>query len=254
MRSKHQKPRTHKAKTEKPGSRKSGLQKSGQGGFGWGSGQKAGRPFSRQIDADLTEDPNADMAAADSVNPEDEADLVSTEFSGADFPEINPQAEPADSSAPPITLAVVRERAVRLLVNREHGRLELEQKLQQRELPQDLIDSVLDQLAEEGLQCDARFAESYTRMRVDRGYGPNKIRADLQTRRVDHPVIEDAIRVSGADWHSVAGAALAKKFGRVSVADVNTRSKMQRYLYQRGFAMDEIRSAIDGYQAVDSEL
>ena len=211
---------------------------------GFSSRRSTGRPFERQVDADLTELESAADAEAMS-------DLSSTEFSGADFPEIDPQAEPAQS--PVITHAVVRERAVRLLVNREHGRHELEQKLLQRELPSGLIDSVLDQLAEEGLQCDVRFAESYTRMRVDRGYGANKVRADLQARRLEQSVIENAITDSGTDWHGVAGSALAKKFGGNSVVDMKTRAKMQRYLYQRGFSQEDIRSAIDDFEAVDSE-
>lgn len=243
--------RKHKAKEphnsldanpESSGTRQSSkAHRARQGSLGWGRpGQHAGQPFSRQIDADLTE-------AVAAENPD--AHAVSTEFTGADFPEVDTQAESAKS--PMMTFAAVRERAVRLLVNREHGRLELEQKLQQRELPPDLIVSVLDQLAEEGLQCDSRFAESYTRMRVDRGYGANKVRADLQTRRLDQSVIEDAIRDSGVDWCGVAAAALAKKFGNLSAADVKTRSKMQRYLYQRGFSMDEIRFAIDGHEITD---
>ena len=206
--------------------------------------RRTGRPFERQVDADLT-DP--EVTTAD--------DPVSTEFIGADFPETNALADAATAPpAPVITHAVVRERAVNLLVNREHGRLELEQKLLQRELPPDLIVSVLDQLAEEGLQCDARFAESYTRMRVDRGYGANKVRADLQARRIRQSVIENAITDSGTDWHAIAASALVNKFGSLSTLDTKIRSKMQRFLYQRGFAIEEIRSAIDQFTSSQSEL
>jgi len=149
---------------------------------------------------------------------------------------------------PEITLPMVRERAVRLLARREHGRKELQQKLLQRELPPVLITSVLDKLAEEGLQCDARFAESYTRMRISRGYGANKVRADLQTRGISNSVIEDVLGDYDVDWAVVADAALDKKFGmstrEFNSADYKTLAKMQRYLYQRGFGMTEIKSAL----------
>jgi len=157
-----------------------------------------------------------------------------------------------------MTHAIVRERAMRLLVNREHGRKELEKKLQQRELPHDLIDSVLDQLAEEGLQCDVRFAESYTRMRVDRRFGANKIRSDLQTRHLEQYIIEEAIRDSGAEWTVLALEALDKKFSGKSAIDSSgalnskARDKMQRFLYQRGFEADEIRSAINKFHEVSA--
>jgi len=141
---------------------------------------------------------------------------------------------------------------MRLLVHREHGRKELEKKLLQRELPPDLIVSVLDQLAEEGLQCDIRFAESYTRMRVDRGFGANKVRADLQARRLEHSYIEDAIRDSGADWTDIASNALHKKFGDNAGSSVKVRARMQRFLYQRGFEAEQIRSAMNNFDATHS--
>jgi len=174
-------------------------------------------------------------------------------FTGAEFPEVDPNNPPsAPAEAPVITHAMVRERAMRLLVHREHGRKELEKKLLQRELPPDLIVSVLDQLAEEGLQCDIRFAESYTRMRVDRGFGANKVRADLQARRLEHSYIEDAIRDSGADWTDIASNALHKKFGDNAGSSVKVRARMQRFLYQRGFEAEQIRSAMNNFDATHS--
>ena len=154
------------------------------------------------------------------------------------------QSQDSENEPPIVTFAMVRERAVRLLARREHGKKELQQKLLQRELPEDLVLSVVDKLAEEGLQCDARFAESYTRMRVARGYGANKVRADLQTRRLDQSVIEEAVRSGEVHWGSVALAALEKKFSTAIATDQKSIAKMQRYLYQRGFDMADIRSAI----------
>lgn len=229
-------------KRQKPKHGKSSA-RSGASGSKYGKREFARREFGRQIDADLTEAREAEAEADPSFDN-------SAGFTGAEFPEIN---EGPESTEPVITHSIVRERAMRLLVNREHGRRELEKKLRQRELPQELIDSVLDQLAEEGLQCDARFAESYTRMRVDRGFGANKIRADLQTRQLEQSVIEEAIRDSGAEWTALALAALDKKFGdrsainRGGSVDSRARDKMQRFLYQRGFEASEIRSAINNF-------
>ena len=164
--------------------------------------------------------------------------------SPADVSESDDEQSQDPENEPPVTFAMVRERAVRLLARREHGKKELQQKLLQRELPEDLVISVVDKLAEEGLQCDARFAESYTRMRVARGYGANKVRADLQTRRLDQSVIEEAVRSREVHWGSVALAALEKKFSTVIATDQKSIAKMQRYLYQRGFDMADIKAAI----------
>jgi len=218
------------------------------------------REFGRQIDADLTEArEQAEGKARYHSNPDFQSGFeYSSDFTGAEFPEIDPDdLSPAFAEVPVITHAIVREHAMRLLVHREHGRKELEKKLLQRELPQDLIASVLDQLAEEGLQCDTRFAESYTRMRVDRGYGANKVRADLQSRRLEQSHIEDAIRDSGADWTGIASNALFKKFGGKKFgseigASAKKRARMQRFLYQRGFEAEQIRSAMSDFEATHS--
>ncbi len=163
-----------------------------------------------------------------------------------------------DPETPLITFAVVYERAMRLLVRREHGRKELELKLLQRELPLDLITSVLDNLAEERLQCDVRFAEAYTRMRVSRLYGSNKIRADLQARHLEQSITEDAINTNEADWAVIAFEALEKKFGRELGGsfkmDFETKAKMQRYLYRRGFEISEIQSAITDIEIASTQV
>lgn len=167
-------------------------------------------------------------------------DSVSSSDRTVDGDDSDPGAD-----APVITVNMVRERAVNLLARREHGKKELLQKLLLRELPQDLVTSVVDKLQEEGLQSDARFAESYTRMRVGRGYGANKVRADLQTRHIEQSVIDRAVRETDIDWGSVASGALDKKFaGKLTELDAEAISKMQRYLYGRGFEMAEIKSAI----------
>ncbi len=155
------------------------------------------------------------------------------------------------------SISTVRHRAVRLLSRREHGRLELREKLLQRNLPAAEIDIALDQLAEKGLQCDVRFAESYTRMRVNRGFGPNKITADLQTRKLSREVIADAIAETEVNWISNAVSALLKKYGdpdnscgRVT-ADVDfgksasDRARMQRFLHSRGYNHSQISAAIN---------
>lgn len=157
----------------------------------------------------------------------------------------------------PKLIAEARHRAVRLLARREHGRYELREKLLQRDFRADAVDSALDQLAEKGLQCDVRFAESYTRMRINRGFGANKVRADLQSRRLSREVIEDALAENGADWSDNAYNALLKKFGdpdnacgRVTAEkDFGDRSadraRMQRFLHSRGYSPAQIGSAIN---------
>ena len=155
-------------------------------------------------------------------------------------------ADDADAPKPDVSLATVRHTAVRLLARREHSRAELHGKLLLRKYAQELIGPVLDQLAERGLQCDVRFAESYTRMRVQRGYGDNKIRAELQTRSLSRDIIDDALSVYSGEWADKAIAALQKKFSPMQLTDSNPRelAKMQRFLWSRGYTSADISMAL----------
>ena len=78
--------------------------------------------------------------------------------------------------------AAVRRAAMDLLARREHGRMELSRKLRSRGAPPDLIEPALEKLADEGLLSEARYLESFVRMRANAGYGPLRIREELTQR------------------------------------------------------------------------
>ena len=73
----------------------------------------------------------------------------------------------------------VRRAAMDLLARREHGRVELTRKLRKRGAPEDMIDTALQQLSEEGLLSEARYLESFVAYRARAGYGPLRIREEL---------------------------------------------------------------------------
>jgi len=138
----------------------------------------------------------------------------------------------------------VREAAVRLLARREHSRRELAAKLRSRGAEGEAIDEVLEALAREGLQSDARFAESYTHSRRERGYGPLRIRGELNERGVDDALIEEALAAFD-DWERLGEEVRLRKFGRRPPRDWPERAKQMRFLQYRGFAAEQIRAALD---------
>jgi len=137
--------------------------------------------------------------------------------------------------------------AVRLLARREHGRTELRNKLLLRDHPVGMIDDVLEQLAQQGLQSDQRFAEAYTRARTGRGYGSNKIRAELMSRDVDRDIIDAALANTDECWVENAVAALSKKYSNpvIAIGDLRQQAKMQRFLWSRGYNSEQIKLAIE---------
>ncbi len=144
-------------------------------------------------------------------------------------------------------LQTVRNGAIRLLARREHSRAELRNKLLLRSHPLGMINTVIEQLAERGLQSDVRFAESYTRMRIRRGYGGNKIRAELLSRDVPREIIEQALAETDECWIENATHVLQKKYAKYAKNDCNPRdmAKMQRFLWSRGYNSDEVKLAIE---------
>ena len=135
----------------------------------------------------------------------------------------------------------IRRAAMDFLARREHSLLELRSKLKRRFADGSLIDEQLSRLAEENLQSDARFAESYVRQRVGRGYGPLRLRAELRERGVSDSDFDAALEAGAVDWHDLALTVLHKKFGAAPPGDMKEKARRVRFMQHRGFATDHYR-------------
>lgn len=135
-----------------------------------------------------------------------------------------------------------RDAALRLLARREHSRQELVLKLGARGFQKQDIIEIIDHLADEGLQSDARFAESFTRYRINRGQGPLRIRAELQQRGVSKELITAALNSEDADWLELAEEQRRKRFGQSIPETATEQARQQRFLHYRGFSSEDIRS------------
>jgi len=91
----------------------------------------------------------------------------------------------------PSDVPVLRRAAMDCLARREHSYYELTQKLLLKfpDASGELIDEVLSQLRDEGLQSDERFTEAYVRHRKSKSVGYLHIKADLVQRKVPLPII-----------------------------------------------------------------
>jgi regulatory protein len=141
-----------------------------------------------------------------------------------------------------------REDAIRLLARREHSRFELVERLSARGHADEAIDDCLEALAKEGLQSDARFAESFVRSRLFRGQGPIRIRAELERRGLARERIQDALleaeQGGEGDWFALACNALTKRFSGPGDTP-RERARRERFLAQRGFDFDQVRHALE---------
>ncbi|MCC5868990.1 MAG: regulatory protein RecX [Gammaproteobacteria bacterium] len=132
-----------------------------------------------------------------------------------------------------------------LLARREHARAELEHKLAVKGFEASLIAPVLDQLIDERLLDESRFAESFVASRARRGQGTVRIAGDLRQRGVDTALIDTALAGAQIDWAEVARQVRAGKFGTQLPADYREWARQARFLQYRGFTMDQIHAALD---------
>ncbi len=130
--------------------------------------------------------------------------------------------------------------AIRLLARREHSREELRQKMRARGFTDATIEPTLDALEAENCLSATRFAEAYTNARIDAGFGPLRIEAELRQRGIDPDTIAATFHILQIDWSTVAQRQYHKRFGNEPPKDHKARAARWRYLAQRGFPSDVI--------------
>jgi regulatory protein len=133
---------------------------------------------------------------------------------------------------------------VRLLARREHSRSELRRKLTGKGHAPREVDEALERLASGRLQSDLRFVETFVRHRVQQGYGPVRIVAELRERGVAEAEAEAGLDTAEVDWQVLAREALHRRFGETAPGDAREWAKRARYLQYRGFPADMVRRAL----------
>jgi regulatory protein len=131
-----------------------------------------------------------------------------------------------------------------ILARREHSERELSRKLASRGYDEAVIGDTIESLVADGLLSNARFVESFVHSRFQRGQGPVKIRAELRERGIDDAVIDDCLADYAGQWLELAGQVREKKFGVSLPGDFRGRSRQMRFLQQRGFDAEQIRSVL----------
>ncbi|MDB6143669.1 MAG: regulatory protein RecX [Pseudomonas sp.] len=133
-----------------------------------------------------------------------------------------------------------------LLARREHGRVELTRKLRQRGAPPELIEPALDRLTEEGLLSESRYLESFISYRARSGYGPLRIREELNQRGLQRADVEQALRECGFNWQEKLEDTWRRKFDGQMPKDMRERAQQGRFLSYRGYPLDMIGRLLSG--------
>ena len=128
-----------------------------------------------------------------------------------------------------------KKRAIRLLSRREHSAKEIHDSLQAKGCDESIIEALLQELQASNLQSDQRFAEAYSRFRQQRGFGPLRIKQELQQKGIAAELIHEVLNNSETPWEQAIESVRVKRFGAAVPTDNNNIAKQMRFLNYRGF-------------------
>ena len=146
-----------------------------------------------------------------------------------------------------ITKAQLRYAALDFLARREHSRVELESKLARRFASEylfcDLLSTTLDELENEGILSQSRYAAFLLRRLVSRGFGPARVKAELSSKGCNFDQALEEAYPDGFDWRSFACEIYNKKYHALEITGPwnekqRERAKRARFMLQRGFEAD----------------
>jgi len=133
------------------------------------------------------------------------------------------------------TKASAYDRALALLVRREHSARELKDKLSRRGLDADDAAAAVAQLQSKDFQNDGRFGEMLVRSRLEGGYGERWIVAELRTHGIPEGKARDLIADANPDWSELVQRQLRRRFGTIRPRTPAERNKRAVFLLRRGF-------------------
>ncbi len=137
--------------------------------------------------------------------------------------------------------------AIDLLSRREHSRLELRRKIQQKPHAEGVdLEPLLDQLVEANYLSEERYAESFVRSRVLKGQGELKIRQQLLQRGISQYLADSAICEADVNWWDLAERQREKRFGEAYPQTIDEQVKQSRFLLSRGFPSHIVREVTQG--------
>ena len=143
----------------------------------------------------------------------------------------------------------IRLKIMDFLSRREHSTKEIFTKMSSRVESKGLLEVEIENLKQEGLISDERFAESYFHSRKNKGYGPLRIRNELKQRGVGDKLYYPL--ANEIEWSEFALEVLKKKVRGNMPTETKEILKLKKFLNYRGFNFQDIDRA---FRLIKSEL
>ncbi|MDX6021334.1 recombination regulator RecX [Scandinavium sp. V105_16] len=143
------------------------------------------------------------------------------------------------------------DRAIRILAMRDHSEKELRRKLvapvltkngpEPIDAPPEDVDKVVAWCQESHYLDDARFTRQFIASRSRKGYGPARIRQELNQKGIGRTDIDQAMYDCDIDWMALARDQALRKYGEPLPTAFAEKVKVQRFLLNRGYLMEDIQ-------------
>ncbi len=150
------------------------------------------------------------------------------------------------------TIARIHRLALGLLTRRDHSPQELKQKLAKKGFALEDITTVLATLESAGLINLSRLAENYTHYRKSKGYGPRRIAMELQAKGIPEATIAEQIEITDNAWFTEIRTLWQKHFKGRQPKDARERARQLRFLFNRGYTQDQIKTVLSGDREIDT--
>ncbi len=129
------------------------------------------------------------------------------------------------------------------LSRREHSEKEIYLKFVNLVNSKDTLLEEILKLKEEGLISNQRYAEAYIRSRFHSGFGPIRIKYELEKKGVIESIIKTAFQETDLDWDDKLKSEFKKKYESNDMKSLND-NKISKFFLYRGFDLEKISKLI----------
>ena len=136
----------------------------------------------------------------------------------------------------------LKGRALRLLSQREHSRLELERKLAPHETEPGQLAKALDELQARGFISEERVVESVIHRRAAK-LGTARVKQELQAKGLSPEAMGEALEQLRSTELERAREVWARKFGEPAT-EPREKARQMRFMVSRGFAAEVVRKVV----------
>ena len=176
-----------------------------------------------------------------------EAALAATATGRSDGVLADPEQDPQTRDGEPDPYDVARQIVLRQLALAPKSRKQLEDKLRQRNCPEDVAQAVLDRMAAVGLVDDEAFAGMLVRsQQAGRGLARRALARELRTKGIDDETAQAALEaVSSDDERAHAERLVAKRLKTLHGLEpaVQTR-RLAAMLARKGYPSDLVMTVV----------